>query len=222
MPRAAQSPVDKTPTKLRQGGRKTAPHSIKASPKRDGTGRRAPAIEEARARGINTSTYAGAELIDENKPLTQMQKDFVKAWASGESILSASQRAGYADAGTYAYRMVRMPNILALYNAEKRAYEEASGMTRKKVMDGLLEAVDMAKLAGEPASMVAGWKTIGQMCGYFEPVKHRVEVSVNGSITLDRMNRLSDAELLRLITQNVESAAIPLLEGEPDEEAQGS
>ena len=159
-------------------------------------------ITEARE-GHDTSTYAGAELVDQNKPLTQKQKDFVRAWASGESILSASTRAGYADGGTFAYRMVRMPNILRLYNEEKAAYEAAAGMTRKKVMDGLLEGVEMAKMAGEPASVIAGWREIGKMCGYYEPVRRKLDITVNGSVVMDRMNRMSDAELLRVIQGEV-------------------
>ena len=49
---------------------------------------------------------------------------------------------------------LRHPNILRLYNEEKRKYEEASQMTRKKVMDGLLEGIEMAKLIAEPATVI--------------------------------------------------------------------
>ena len=161
-------------------------------------------IDDARRRGINTSSNAGAELIDIDKPLTDQQKAFVKHWASGESLLSASARAGYADHGKYAYRLVRYPNVLKLYNAEKAKYEEAAQMTRKKVMDGLLEGIEMAKLAGEPASMISGWREIGKMCGYYEPVTRKLDITVNGNVVLERMNRLSDAELLKLIQDGVE------------------
>lgn len=168
-------------------------------------------IAEVRAVGRDTGTLAAIALIDEDKPLTGLQRLFVKNWAQGESIQTAAYRAGYTDKGAFAYRLVHFPNIKKLYAQEKRKYEEASQMTRKKVMDGLLEGVEMAKMAGEPASMIAGWREIGKMCGYYEPVKHRVEVSVNGSIALDRMNRLSDAELLKLISEGVPEIAETLL-----------
>lgn len=168
-------------------------------------------IAEIRAVGRDTGTLAAVALIDEDKPLTELQRLFVKNWAQGESIQTAAYRAGYTDKGAFAYRLVHFPNIKKLYAQEKRKYEEASQMTRKKVMDGLLEGVEMAKMAGEPASMIAGWREIGKMCGYYEPVKHRIEVSVNGSIALDRMNRLSDAELLRLISEGVPEVAETLV-----------
>ena len=46
-------------------------------------------------------------LANPDRPLTTKMKDFVKYWAQGESILSASVRAGYTDGGTYAYRLAK-------------------------------------------------------------------------------------------------------------------
>lgn len=158
-------------------------------------------VATARARGKSTTTNAGAALVDINKPLTDKQKLFVRLWAQGESITSASVRAGYSDGATYAYRMVNMPNVLALYHQEKAAYEEASQMTRKKVMDGLLEAVEMAKLMAEPATMVSGWREIGKMCGYYAPVEHKMKIDVTGNIVIDRLNSMSDTELLEVISK---------------------
>lgn len=162
------------------------------------------AVRVVQARGgIDTSTYEGAELVDPSKPLTEKQKLFVKFWAQGESIASASARAGYGDGATFAYRMVRMPNVLKMYEAEKAKYEEVSQMTRKRVMDGLLEAAEMAKMMAEPASMVSAWREIGKMCGYFEPVQKKIDITVSGNVVMQRMDRMTDAELLRLIQETV-------------------
>lgn len=162
---------------------------------------------EVRRRGFDTDSKATAALVDPDKPLTAMQKQFVKMWAQGESITSAAARAGYAGDSSIAYRMCHMPNILRAFDEEKRLYELACSMTRKKVMDGLLEGIEMAKLAGEPASMVAGWREIGRMCGYYEPRKVEVGVSFTGGAIQDRLNRMSDAELLKLITEDIAETA---------------
>ena len=148
---------------------------------------------------INTSTYEGAESISPDKPLTAQQLGFAQAWATGESISSAALRAGYAD-DAIGYRLVRMPNVRRAYDAEKRKYEEACQMTRKKVMDMHLEAFEMAKLMAEPASMVSAAREIGRMCGYYEPVKHQVSVNVQGEVAVRQLNAMSDSELLKLIT----------------------
>ena len=155
----------------------------------------------------NTSTMAAAASVDPDKPLTEQQRLFAMFWAQGDSVPNAMARAGYSTAQySYGYRMQKMPNVLALYHEEKRKYEEAAQMTRKKVMDMLLEAYDAAKLTSEPASMVSAAREIGRMCGYYEPTKTTLEISVNGSISVDRMNRLSDEELLKIIEQGVPGA----------------
>jgi phage terminase small subunit len=164
-------------------------------------------VATARAKGKSTSSAASASLIDPNKPLTDKQKEFVKFWAEGESITSACVKSGYSD-HKLAYRLARMPNVLALKATYEAKYQEAGQMTRQKVMDGMLESIEMAKLMSEPASMISGWREIGKICGYYAPVEHRVKVDVTGNIILDRMNSMSDAELLEVISKN----DVPLLE----------
>ncbi len=200
MPRPAASPVDKVPTLSPQGFKRRTTEPVK---KGNGGG-----IAKRRDAYTDTSKAGNAELVDVDKPLTEKQKLFIKHWAAGDSILGASYRAGYSDNGTYAYRMVKQPNILVLYQAEKAAYEEAAQMSRKKVMDMLLKAYDHAELAGEPASMVSAAREVGRMCGYYEPVKQKIDITVNGSVIHRRMESMSDSELLELITSGKALGAI--------------
>ena len=150
---------------------------------------------------VNTSTMAAAAMVPVDKPLTTQQRAFVKFWAEGDSIPNAMHRAGYNDQPSYGYRMAKMPNILALYHEEKRLYEEAAQMTRKKVMDMFIEAYDMAKLMSEPATMVSAAREVGKMCGYYEPTKTQVNVTLNGQVNVAQLGRLSDEELLKIIEQ---------------------
>lgn len=167
-------------------------------------------IAKLRATALNTSTVVTAAMANPDRPLTTKMKDFVRYWAQGETILSASIKAGYVDGGTYAYRLAKDPAILKLYEQERKAYEEASNMTRKRVVDGLLEAIDMAKMTSEPSSMIAGWREIAKMCGYYAPVEKKVSIDVNTNPVMERLNRLSDAELLKLMQEDAEN----IIEGE--------
>ena len=209
--------------------RATSPTSVERSLKRSdttpkgksNTGGGAKGLAVARARGIDTSTNEGAMSISPDKPLTEKQKLFVKFWAEGDSITAASVRAGYNDGASIAYRMVKMPNVLKLKAQYEAKYEEESQMSRKKVMDGFMEAIEMAKLMAEPASMISGWREIGKMCGYFAPVEHKVKVDVTGNIILDRMNSMTDAELLKVISQgaqNASASALSYVQESPDGE----
>lgn len=158
-------------------------------------------IAKNREKYRDTSAIPVAELeeaIDPDKPLTEKAKLFVKYWAQGESVYSAAARAGYGDGATYAYRLIHYPQAKALYAQEKALYEQAAQMTRKKVMDMLVESYDMAKMTAEPSSMVAAAREIGKMCGYYEPQKIKIEHTLTDGVT-QRMDRLTDEELLEVI-----------------------
>jgi hypothetical protein len=127
-----------------------------------------------------------------------MQQLFVKHWAAGESILSASARAGYADGGTYAYRLVKDPLVVELYEREKKMYEASCQMTRKRVMDGFLDAAEMARLQADPTAMTGAWREVGKMCGYYEPVRKSIDINITGGITA-KVERMDDATLLAII-----------------------
>lgn len=193
--------------------RSTRPESIILSRKRADTTPKPKTKRGANANGDiatarkykDTTTNAAAESVDPAKPLTEKQKLFVKYWAEGDAIATASARAGYNDGASIAYRMAKMPNVLALYDQYKLAYEEAAQMTRKKVMDMMIESYDMAKLLAEPSTMVAAAREIGKMCGYYAPVETRVKLDVSGNVVHQRLNSLSDAELIKLITEGTKN-----------------
>lgn len=166
----------------------------------------------------NTSTMGAAALVPVDKPMTEMQKDFGRAIAMGDSVPNAMAKAGYTETPSYGYRMMKMPNVLAFIKAEQEKNEEASQMTRKRVIDMHLEAYDAAKLLSEPSSMVAAAREIGKMCGYYEPKKVDVNVSVNGQIAIQQMGTLSDAQLMQM----VEAGAREQLEHIGDEEDESS
>lgn len=179
--------------------------------------------EEAKAKRIaalrKTPTNSSIEVIESynpDRPLTEKQKLFVKAWAGGETILSASYRAGYADSGAMAYKLARDPAILKIYNTEKALYEQASQMTRKKVMDGFIEAADMARTLADPTALTGAWREIGKMCGYYEPIKRTIDINLKGDITMKRLERASDDELLKLIKGEIEDVVFTEVETEND------
>jgi phage terminase small subunit len=208
--------------------RATAPLSVERSRKREDTtpkqktrngvrGANPQAtIHEARSRGISTSNNAGAMLVSPDKPLTEKQKLFVEHWAKGDSIPAAAVRAGYADGGQMAYRMVRMPNILKLKAEYEAKYEAEAQMSRKKVMDGFLEAIDMAKLMAEPATMISGWTAVAKMCGYMAPIEHKMKVDVTGNVTMQKLTAMSDAELLEMIERGPRNDSTQLLTDQTD------
>lgn len=143
-------------------------------------------------------TTKAIALRKDDRHLTELQMMFVRHWAAGESILSAAARAGYADGGTFAYRLAKDPAIIKIYEREKKLYQESCQMTRQKVMEGFLEAAEMAKLQADPTALVGAWREVGKMCGFYEPVKTKLDITVNGVIH-QKVERLTDDDLLKII-----------------------
>lgn len=155
----------------------------------------------------NNNDYKAIALRKSDRHLTEMQMMFVRHWAAGESILAAAARAGYNDGGTYGYRLAKDPAVIVIYEREKKLYEASCQMTRKKVMDGFLEAAEMARVQADPTCMVGAYREIGKMCGYYEPVKKTIDININGGIT-QKVERLSDETLLAIIRGEIGTEAI--------------
>lgn len=127
--------------------------------------------------------------------LTEMQRRFVNYHVREKMPpLAAARLAGFSS--TASTSLMRNPKIIAAIAEEKEEYAIASGITKKEVLDGFLEAIEMAKTKADPLVMVSGWREIGKMCGFYEPTKSKLEISVNGKVMLERLQTLSDQELM--------------------------
>lgn len=151
--------------------------------------------------GIGTRDPAiralGPKAVAEN--MSPRQRAYVEGIArEGKSKLRAAHDAGYSTPRTAIQRLETSTAVQKALVSERKAHEEALDMTRKRVVDGLMEAVDMARVKADPLSMVAGWREVAKICGYYEPVKHKVEVSVNGQVLLHQITSMSDEDLLKL------------------------
>lgn len=140
---------------------------------------------------------------DPNGPLSEMQSAFVKHLVHDQLTQTAAARmAGFKNPNVAATNLVRNPKIIKAIAEARAEYALASGMTKQKVIDGFLEAVDLARIKGEPMAMVAGWREVGKMCGFYEPQKSEIKLSVHGAVLVERMSAMSDDELLRILEQD--------------------
>lgn len=149
------------------------------------------------------------------KPLTPRQRKFIRLMGEGfTGQADAAKKAGFAAPSQAAIRLLNDPKIQLAIAKEKEKYAKASGMTKKKVIDGMVEAIDMARLKADPTAMIQGYREVGRMCGFYEPTKTQVEVSVNGQVMLQQMQAMTDEELLQLAEERGDQMA---LEGEFEE-----
>ena len=132
-------------------------------------------------------------------PLTERQRQFVVNLVDhGMTQTAAARAAGASQPGTAAYEWMRHPQIERAIAERRAEYAVASQVTKKRVIDGFLESIEMAKIKADPLTMSARWREVGKMCGFYEPTKAKIEVSVQGQVLIQRMNSMSDEELLKL------------------------
>jgi hypothetical protein len=163
-------------------------------------------IESLRKEKVSATSVAKAATKALTRPLTDQQKRFIQFWAQGETISCAAMRAGYSDNATYCYRLVKDPAILAVYHAEKKKYEVSVQMTRTKVMEGLLEGIEMGKMIADPNAVIRGWREVGLMCGYYAPVQKKI--TIEGNMTFQKVERMDDATLLKLIKGEISESEL--------------
>jgi hypothetical protein len=133
------------------------------------------------------------------KPTTRVRA-LVENIASGMTRAAALEAAGLsptANSGGSESVLTR-PYVKDMIAAARARTAEENQITRATVLDGLKEAIDLARIIGDPAVMVAGWREIGKMCGFYEAVKVKVDMSGNAVAFSAKLMQLSDEELLRL------------------------
>ena len=159
--------------------------------------------------GRTTLSRASLATGDPLMSLTDKQKLFVDAMMRGQTQTLAARTAGFSNVHVEANRLMKMSKIHEALQYLHAKHERASQMTRKKVMDGMLEAIEMAKLQAEPATMVNGWREIGRMCGYYAAERKILDINITAKRAVDQLEMLSDGELLEMIERDSD-----LIEGE--------
>jgi phage terminase small subunit len=141
-----------------------------------------------------------------NAVLTEAQRLFVVNYVDHGMTQTAAARAAGSTAknpGAIACEWMSLPKVQAAISRRRAEYAVASQVTKKQVIDGFLEAIAMGKLKSDSLAMIAGWREVGKMCGFYEPTRAKIEVSVQGQMVIQRMNEMSDEELLNVIEGDV-------------------
>ncbi len=132
--------------------------------------------------------------------LTPRQQRFVDEYLVDLNGSAAAIRAGYGEAGSRvaAHRLLTNANVRASIEARQALDSQALQIERQDAVKGLLEAVEQARVLGDPGAMISGWTAIGRMLGFFAPQQHVVVASAAVGAEVARLEELSDAELLKL------------------------
>lgn len=136
-------------------------------------------------------------------PLTPKQRKVAELVGRGSSWNQAAKDAGYSQGASNVSAWKEDPRIMAIVEAERAKNEAVVNMDRKRVMEGFLEAVDIARVQADPATMIKAWVEVARMCGYFAPETRKIDISISAKRMVDKFETMSDEELLKYADQNV-------------------
>jgi phage terminase small subunit len=142
------------------------------------------------------------------KTLNEQMATFAYNMAIGMTQTQAARNAGYAFPGTEGNRLMRVPEVIERITAEQKKFEVKADMSRQKVIDGLKEAIDIARTMSDPNAMVSGWREIARICGYYAPERKQLDITVSGAVQISQIADMSDEELAKLIT-DAEFSRVP-------------
>ena len=141
--------------------------------------------------------------------LTAQQAAFVDAKMLGKDNIDAARAAGYKSPITSGNQVEKTDSVQRALAAARDELSSAAQITRADVIDGFMAAINMAKLAADPASMIKGWSETAKVLGLYAPEVKKLEISGSQKRLQSKYEAMSDMELLDIIEGRVK-----LIEGE--------
>lgn len=128
--------------------------------------------------------------------LTNQQKILVDSLFAGMSQKQAKARAGYGERASVKHIFEKHPAMQAyaahLQHTEKKKWQ----ISREQVTQGMLEAIQDAKILEEPNTQINGWRELGRLHGLYAPEEKKVTLSAEKSEQIRQLEEASVDELL--------------------------
>jgi phage terminase small subunit len=134
--------------------------------------------------------------------LTDRQAAFVESILDGKTAAQAGRDAGYAPRGSA--RLATNQLVQDEIKTGQSELQKTTLITRAQVVDGILEAIERAKIQSEPATEIKGWVEIAKMHGYDKPDDaQRRELSAKAKDLQTRLMNMSTQDLLEMAAGNM-------------------
>jgi len=134
------------------------------------------------------------------KTPTAKQEALADGILSGMSTAQAQRVAGYSPKSVLGPKSAIVQNILDEARANLR---RASNIKKADVVLGVLDAIDRARLAGEPNTEINGWKEVAKLLGHYAPEVKRIDLTLTQGRIKSKFEQMSDEELFELASRNV-------------------
>ena len=132
--------------------------------------------------------------------LTPRRVKFISEYAACGNATEAARLAGYSvkTARQIATENLSKPAIQQALQARGQATAQQLELTRQDVIQALQGAIALAREQKNPAAMIAGWKEIAKMCGFYAPERVTVELSAESRVRRTRYEAMDDEALFQI------------------------
>lgn len=128
--------------------------------------------------------------------IEDQHKLFADMLSEGKSKAEAARVAGYNPSNVDT--VMRQEEVQAYLQEARQEIEDVSTLRRVDVLNLFLEAIDMARIQGDPSQMINGADKVAKMMGYYAPETLKLEVEQNSKSLQHKFRQLSDAELYEI------------------------
>ena len=135
---------------------------------------------------------------------------FVHEYLVDRNGAAAAVRAGYSQhtARQIAYELLTRPDVAEAVRDGEAEIAANAQVTRASVLHGFQEAIELGRSRADPAAMIAGWREVAKMCGFYAPERKCVELSTAGLALRGEYEQMTDTELANLIASRGEAVAV--------------
>lgn len=131
--------------------------------------------------------------------LTPMQAAFVDESLKGKDPITAASAAGYHNPVSHGAQIAKTTKVREALRQARDELSSAAQISRADCIDGIMEAINMARLAADPATMVKGWTEVAKILGHYAPEVKKIEITDNQKRLQSKFEAMSDEDLLKVI-----------------------
>jgi phage terminase small subunit len=142
--------------------------------------------------------------------MNEKQARFAQEYLVDRNGAAAAVRAGYSSktARQIGHKLLTHADVAKVVQKGEAEIAANAQVTREAVLNGFQEAIELGRSRADPGAMIAGWREIAKMCGFYAPERKQVELSAAGLAVRVRLEDMSDAELANLIAGAGEPATV--------------
>jgi phage terminase small subunit len=138
-----------------------------------------------------------------NGKLTDQERKYAKNRARGVGRSQSAVLAGYSGDPHNAAKVEERPDVAEEIARLKAETAQNTKISKEAVAEGLKDAADMAKLMADPQGMVAAWRELGKLLGFYAPEVKKIEKGINKGELRKALEDLKDEDLMQLANGRV-------------------